>query len=313
MQTKLQRFCAGPVHAQVMNNYQMLLPCASRNFGASEKELKARMKSVTSIRKITKAMKMVAASKMKGDLNRLQNGKQFGANAVDMMFKTDLYMQRRTPDMPNAPKTLLVPITSDKGMCGGVNSSIIKTVRDYVNSQPDRTKYSIFSIGDKGAVGLTRPCGDLMRVAVSDISVPINYPTVMAISEHIMAHGEGKDVIKVYYNEFKSAISTIIRVMELMPRQRFLDVMKFGKLYNQTLPDKNTSNPALYELYVTSNMWRAMLDSAASEQSARMNAMENASKNAGEILEKLSIQYNRARQARITTELVEIISGASAL
>ena len=90
-------------------------------------------------------------------------------------------------------------------------------------------------------------------------------------------------------------------------------MMSYGKLYNQTLPDKNTSNIALYDLYLTANLWVAFLNNAASEQSARMNAMENASKNAGEILDKLTLQYNKARQARITMELVEIISGASAL
>ena len=110
-----------------------------------------------------------------------------------------------------------------------------------------------------------------------------------------------------------SAIATNIRQIDLMPRQRFLDTLKFGKVYDMTLPDKNTGNPALYELYVTSNLWIAFLNNAASEQSARMNAMENASKNAGEILEKLTLQYNKARQARITIELVEIISGAAAL
>ena len=89
--------------------------------------------------------------------------------------------------------------------------------------------------------------------------------------------------------------------------------MQFAKLYNQTIPDKNTSNPALYELYLTSNLWVAFLQNAASEQSARMNAMENASKNAKEIYDALRLQYNKARQARITMELVEIISGASAL
>lgn len=89
--------------------------------------------------------------------------------------------------------------------------------------------------------------------------------------------------------------------------------MQFAKLYNQTLPDKNTSNPALYELYLTSNLWVAFLNNAASEQSSRMNAMENASKNAKEILEKLTLKYNKARKERITTELIEIISGASAL
>lgn len=89
--------------------------------------------------------------------------------------------------------------------------------------------------------------------------------------------------------------------------------MKFARLYNQTRPDKNTSNPSLYELYLTANLWVAFLNNAASEQSARMNAMENASKNAKEIMEKLTLEYNKARQARITMELVEIISGASAL
>ena len=101
--------------------------------------------------------------------------------------------------------------------------------------------------------------------------------------------------------------------MELMPRNRFLETMKYGRLYNQAVPDKNTSNPALYELYVASNLWVAFLQNAASETSARMNAMENASKNAGEILEALTLKYNKARQARITMELVEIISGANAL
>lgn len=125
--------------------------------------------------------------------------------------------------------------------------------------------------------------------------------------------GEQSEKIVIFYNEFKSAISTIIRQMELLPRKRFLETLKFAKLYNQTRPDKNTSNPALYELYVTSNLWLAFLNNAASEQSARMNAMENASKNAKEILEGLTLKYNQARQARITMELVEIISGASAL
>ena len=172
---------------------------------------------------------------------------------------------------------------------------------------------SLFSIGDKGTVGMKRPMPDLLRVGLSEISTPYNYPTAMAISQHIIQAGESCDKITVFYNEYKSAIATIIRQVELMPRKRFLDTMRFGKLYDMTLPDKNTGNPALYELYVTSNLWVAFLNNAASEQSARMNAMENASNNAGEILDSLTLQYNKARQARITMELVEIISGASAL
>jgi len=270
------------------------------------------MKSVNSIRKITKAMKMVAAAKMKGDLNRLENGKNFGHGALDMMFKTDLYMQRRAPQVSADPSMLIVPLSSDKGMCGSINSGVVREVRDFIN-QNNRSKIKILSVGDKGASGLARPFPECMKLNISDVQSPINYPTVMAIGEHIVKMGEQSDKIIVYYNEFKSAISTVIRQMELMPRKQFLETVKFAKLYNQTRPDKNTSNPALYELYITSNLWLAFLNNAASEQSARMNAMENASKNAKEILEGLTLKYNQARQARITMELVEIISGASAL
>lgn len=308
----LHRFCANPLHAQLMASQTSFLPVQHRNFGAGEKILKIRMKSVNSIRKITKAMKMVAASKMKGDLTRLSNGKDFGHKAVDMIFKSDAYLQRKQPEAPAEPVELLVPITSDKGLCGGINSGIVREVRDYV-SKRNRAKLSIFSIGDKGSVAFCRPMADILQYSVSEISTPYNYPTVMALSEHIVQQADSADKIVVFYNEFKSAISTIIRRMELMPRKRFLDTMKYAKLYQMTLPDKNTANPALYELYVTSNMWIAFLNNAASEQSARMNAMENASKNAKEILEKLTLKYNKARQARITMELVEIISGASAL
>ena len=135
----------------------------------------------------------------------------------------------------------------------------------------------------------------------------------MAMAVHITNLSQDADKIVVVYNEFKSAISYVQRHMELMPKKRFLETMQYAKLYNQTLPDKNTSNPALYDLYLTSNIWVAFLNNAASEQSARMQAMENASKNAGEILDKLTLKYNKPRQARITMELVEIISGASAL
>merc|ERR1712151_708733 len=130
---------------------------------------------------------------------------------------------------------------------------------------------------------------------------------------NVSALAQDTDKIIVIYNEFKSAIAYETRQIELMPKKRFLESMQFAKLYNQTLPDKNTSNPALYELYLTSNIWVAFLNNAASEQSARMTAMENASKNAKEIFENLTLQYNKARQARITMELVEIISGSSAV
>ena len=312
MLANMQRYGAVSHQARAMAATQFLFPTQHRHFAASEKELKQRMKSVNNIRKITKAMKMVATSKMKADLVRLQNGKDFGINAVDMMFTCDTYMKERAPGVGADGRELLVPITSDKGMCGSINSGIIRDVRDYV-SKKQRDRLQVFSVGDKGTIAMTRPMKDLLKVGVSEISTPYNYPTVMALATHIIAAGESADNIVVFYNEYKSAIATIIRHLELMPRKRFTETMMLAKLYKMDLPDKRTAIPALYELYITSNLWVAFLNNAASEQSARMNAMENASKNAGEILEKLTLQYNKARQARITMELVEIISGASAL
>lgn len=151
------------------------------------------MKSVNSIRKITKAMKTVAAAKMKGDLTRLEKGKDFGHGALDMMFKSDLYMQRRAPDAPSDPSMLIVPLSSDKGMCGSINSGIVRGVRDFIYRHNNRNKVKIMSCGDKSASGLARPFPDCMKLNISEVQSPINYPTVMAISEQVVAMGEQSD------------------------------------------------------------------------------------------------------------------------
>ena len=136
----------------------------------------------------------------------------------------------------------------------------------------------------------------------------------LAVAGHINELAEGKDKIVLFYNEFVSAVAQILRTVELMPKHRFLETVKQGKLYHAiAIPDKNTANPALYELYVAANLWKCFLNNSCSEEGSRMNAMENASKNAGEMKDSLTLQYNYARQARITTELCEIISGASAM
>ena len=132
--SKLQRMCQGGLmqHAFAQNQAQLLVPFSQRDFAVSEKALMLRIKAVKNIGKITKAMKMVAASKMRGDLERLNNGKQFGWEGIDMMMKCDPYMQRRAPDTPNDPKELIVPLTSDRGLCGSINSGIFRTTRDYI-------------------------------------------------------------------------------------------------------------------------------------------------------------------------------------
>lgn len=180
---------------------------AKRGFAVNEKQIKLRMKSVTSIEKITKAMKMVAASKMRGELVRLNNGRNYGFNSVDMIFKSDQYLQRKAPlQDPHESSEFLVPLSSDKGLCGGINSNIVRELKGYVKDK-NRAKIRIMPIGEKGAAAMIRPFPDMVKLTVSEISAPNNYPTVMALSETIIKHSENYDKIVVYYNEFKSAIS----------------------------------------------------------------------------------------------------------
>jgi len=221
-------------------------------------------------------------------------------------------MQRKIATLGQGQKTLIVPITSDRGLCGGINSNIIREVKYNIAHSANRSNFQIFCIGEKGVSALTRPFPDLLKNSISDVSTPLNFTTVNAISNQINISAKGYDKVVIYFNEFKSAISTIIRQLEIMPREKFIQHMNFNTLY-ELKPDKHVTNPAIFDFYFASNLYNAYLNNLASEQSARMTAMENASKNAREIVDKLLLQYNKARQARITMELVEIISGASAV
>ena len=289
-----------------------LLKFQKKNFGANEKVLKNRIKSVSSIAKITKAMKMVSSSKMKADMARLQGGKNFGVDAIEKIFILDTYMQKYNKSVGN--RVLYVPFTSDRGLCGGINSGIIREVKSTLNANSaNRSQCGLYIIGDKGSSALSRSCSDILIRGVQDLIKPINYTTAASIAQDIGTIGDNYDKIVLIYNTYINAISSEITKVELKPRSYFIELTTFGRLYDQKTPDKRSSNPALYDLYISSNIYRALLNSLASEQSARMSAMENASKNAGEIVDKLLLEYNKARQARITMELIEIISGASAV
>jgi F-type H+-transporting ATPase subunit gamma len=251
---------------------------------------------------------------MRADLARLERGKDFAYASLDKIFKSDLILQRKTQGLQIAGgKTVVVAITSDRGLCGGINSGLIREIKTRIAHSQNRSNHSIFVIGEKGTSALIRPFPDLVKNSISDVNIPLNFPTVCSIAQQISNTGAGADKIVIYFNEFKSAIQTIIREIELHPRDKFLEYMKHMKLYKSPLPDKNTTGSALFDLYVSSNLYRAYLNNLASEQSARMTAMTNASKNAKDIVEKLKLEYNKARQARITMELVEIISGAAAV
>jgi F-type H+-transporting ATPase subunit gamma len=290
-----------------------MLQVSKKNFGANEKALKMRIKSVGSIAKITKAMKMVSSSKMKAEIVRLNRGKLFGHEGFEKIFVSDLYMQKMNLTRTQGNKILYVPFTSDKGLCGGINTGIVREVKSVIASSQNKEGAGIFVIGDKGATALRRPFPDTLKKGIHEIQTPINFTTVSSIAHEISLMADNYDKIVLVYNSYKSAISSVITKTELLPRKKFLDLYFYNKLYNQDNPMRDTSNPALYDLYLASNLYQAQLNNLASEQSARMNAMGNASKNAQEIQDKLILDYNKARQARITMELVEIISGASAV
>lgn len=279
-------------------------------FGLNEKAVKVRMKAVSSIGKITKAMKMVASSKMRADLARLMNGKNFGFGVAKSLFEQDANVKKRAVETPSK-KILLLPLTTDRGLCGGINSNIIREIRtDLVQN---RSNYSIICFGDKGSQALARPFPDLLKESINEIATPLNFYNVATIANYITSSNYEYDKIVIVYNEFINSLSSKVRKLELMSRPVFLKNFSRICRFEVSEPEADFSKSYFYELYIASSLYHCLLQNAACEQSARMNAMENASKNAKEILTALTLQYNKARQARITMELVEIISGASAL
>ena len=223
------------------------------NFGANEKVLKIRMKAVGNIKKITAAMKMVASSKMRADMNRLINGKDFGVNVIPTVFTLDPQVARRTADLSekfNDGQKLLIPITSDKGLCGAVNSNLIRELKEMVSV--NREKWSICCVGDKGTQGLVRPFPDLLKMAINELAIPLNFYNTMAVSDQIQRSGIAFDRIVLLYNEFVNSMSMNIRTIELMGFEEFK--LHFNKLtiYNQLKPDSFYTSRYFYSMYVSS-------------------------------------------------------------
>jgi F-type H+-transporting ATPase subunit gamma len=249
---------------------------------------------------------------MKSDLRRLEAGKEFGFSAIDKIFASDQYMIRKFGQSFLGNKTLIVPFTSDRGLCGGINTGIVREIKAKIHGS-NRNDYGIYVFGEKGTSALIRNFPDLLRYSVSEVPSPLSIWTVASITDNLKPVTKDYDKVLLVYNEFKSAIKSIVRHNEILPRHRFLERMKVMKVYKLRQHRRKVVNPALFDLYFTSNLYVAILNSIASEQSARMSAMENASKNAKEIVEKLKLEYNKARQQKITLELCEIISGAAAV
>jgi F-type H+-transporting ATPase subunit gamma len=282
---------------------------------ATEKQIWNQIQSTKNIQKITSSMKMVSAAKLKGDETRLALAKPFNKWTDALCGEAVLIESPDEVDYEDVPqKTLIVPFTSDKGLCGGINSFISRAVKDCVAKLDAQGKEcDIVIVGDKGRSQLSRAIPESISRAVTEVESPGSFNLAAAISAELVAAGaQDYDAVMIVYNSYVNAA---------VYNQYYKLIKPFaGEGEDEPMveyefePDNKTEvMQDLYEYLLTSQLYYCFMDGAAAEQSSRMTAMENASKNAGEMIDSLTLQYNRARQARITTELIEIISGASAL
>lgn len=259
---------------------------------------------------------MVAAAKLRSVQTMQENSRPFAVGLQDF-FKTMDEMEAVTkPDAEAAGKgeksRLVIAVTSDRGLCGGVNSAIVKGVKGLIADNPS-INHGIILLGDKGRDGLARVHGKNMLISFKDVfKAPVTFSQVCLIAEDILRRDF--DEIMVVYNEFVSVISQrvkykpIVGIKALMDSAEAFDEYEFDSDMDsaQVLVD-------LFEFQLATQIFNALLENATSEQAARMSAMDNASRNASDMLQKLTLSYNRQRQAAITQELSEITSGAAAL
>ena len=288
----------------------------------SLKDLKNRIDSVTSTRKITKAMQMVAAAK----LRRAQESAESARPYADQMGAVMSNLASGVGDTESAPKMLsgtgksdthlLIIATAERGLCGGFNSSIVRLARNHIMELQSAGKsIKIITVGKKGREQIKREFSDLMidHVDLSEVK-RLGYGNAKAISEAVLArfNSEEFDICTIFYNEFKSVISQIPTALQLIPAV-FESSAENENLFYEYEPDESEILAELLPRAMATQIFTALLENGASEQGARMSAMDNATRNAGDMIDKLTIEYNRSRQAVITNELIEIISGAEAL
>ena len=290
---------------------------------ASLDDLKKRISSVKSTQKITKAMKMVAAAK----LRRAQENAEKGRPYSDKMNNIILNLSNGISDIENAPKLLsgtgedkvhlCIVMTSDRGLCGGFNTNIIKKAKLYFQKILDEGKtLKIITVGTKGYDQLKRLYGDkiIERISFKE-SKNTNYFDAEKVGNMIIELflKNEFDVCTIFYNKFKNVITQIPQEQQIIPLKSSEPDNSSSESNYEFEPEEDEILSNLLPKNISTQIFKAMLENSASEQGSRMSAMDNATRNAGEMVDKLTIEYNRSRQAAITKELIEIISGAESL
>ena len=284
-------------------------------------DLKNRIASVKSTRKITKAMQMVASAKLRRAQDAAQAGRPYAErfNSVMAGLAASVGASEGGPKLLTGTGSdqtqLLVVMTAERGLCGGFNSNIVKLARIAAKQLLAEGKtVKILTVGKKGRESLKREFGALLvdHVDLSDVK-RVGYDNASAIAQNVLHRFDAGefDVAKIFYSEFGSVVNQIPTELQVVPA-KFEAVTDEGTVYDYE-PSEEGILADLLPRSVATQIFTALLENAASEQGARMSAMDNATRNAGEMIDKLTIQYNRSRQAKITNELIEIISGAEAL
>ncbi len=287
-------------------------------------DLKKRIKSVKSTQKITKAMKMVAAAK----LRKAQESAEKGRPYSEKMQNIILNLTNSISDPNNAPKLLVgtgndkvhlcVVMTADRGLCGGFNSNICRLAKNHFKKTlKEGKKIKIITVGTKGLDQLKREYGKyiIKKINFKEKKI-ITFNEADEVGKIIIQLFEKDEFDKciLFYNNFKNVITQIPQAQQIVPADTNEDLETIKKTNSYEFePDEDEILEDLLPRNISTQVFKAFLENAASEQGSRMAAMDNATRNAGELVDKLTINYNRSRQASITKELIEIISGAESL
>jgi len=286
-------------------------------------DLRKRISSVKSTQKITKAMKMVAAAKLRRAQEMAEKGRPY-SDKMDIVIQN---LSKAISDPSNAPKLLVgtgedkthlcVVMTADRGLCGGFNTNICKLAKNYFNEIIKASKnLKIITVGTKGLDQLKRDYGKyiIKKINFKD-KKKLSFEDAEVIGKEIVKLFKNKEFDKcvIFFNKFKNVISQIPQKQQVIPAKKD-DATKNDEASSYEFePEEDEILDDLLPKNISTQIYKAFLENSASEQGSRMTAMDNATRNAGDLVDRLTINYNRSRQAAITKELIEIISGAESL
>ena len=287
-------------------------------------DLKKRIKSVKSTQKITKAMKMVAAAKLRKAQENAEKGRPYSQKMQNIV----LNLTKSFNDPENAPKLMIgtgedkiylcIVLTADRGLCGGFNSNICRLAKNnFKKLLSEGKKLEIITVGSKGLDQIKREYGKyiIKNISFKEKKV-ISFNEAEIVGKEIIDLFNKKEFDKcvLFYSNFKNVITQIPQMQQIIPAGKIelTDNKEEGISY-EFEPDEDEILEDLLPKNISTQVFKAFLENAASEQGSRMTAMDNATRNAGDLVDKLTINYNRSRQASITKELIEIISGAESL